>query len=864
MKKEAKESAVFQPNHMKILKVIVLAFILLAVEFLVGAFVFTKTKDFSMSEMQGVYGEAVKSVSADISKRLKDGADLAPDFSTEITGSGDERFITLNEKQYRVAAWDRLKVNGAVNIYMLSEVCNNQSADEYILSDKTVYAIYGTIAAGEDIVHLNFCKLDRVFDGVNVFGFDGYAIFSESKRVLYAIEGGGAMTDEAFTKFKNDFSYKTEMPAKDVSTPVLSNDDAEYMFAINRIEGFDYYVGGFVDGTALQKSISDLGIFIIIFFVVLAILTIVTVVLLAVMPSSATKGGEYRIVTDSFGKIVSSNGKFRTDFPETRVIKERVNAFDEARHYALSLENAEGEVLLSASAKRKEDGAIILSADRVNIPYGSRVETEQGKSMKGIYEGFKNQKHLLVGELLFENLSDVLDIFGKDFAEFARNSLIDRINEKFKYVYPIDYHHIGILQPEGKEYDEVMRDMHDYFEYFNKVIKMPNNNIIKVNVRGGFAIVDDVMQSRDFDYVFLCADAALRRTDEKTDETVRNVYYYIYNESQRKLYEKYFFKIDIPKMLEEGDFYLEYQPQYDVNEERIVAFEALFRVKQRVQVHASVFQIITYAEQSGYMVQLGEFIFRTGMAFAKSIEGTNVSVSLNVSLVQLMQFGFVDHFMQLYRDFDLKPGSISIELTESFLARKMDETIQKLKILNANGIGIHLDDFGTTYSSFNYLQKLPITAIKVDQSFLRDIHKNEYNRLITSVIINLSRDLNLRSICEGVETKEQLTVLKELNVDVIQGYLISRSVDEEKAREMIDNFKYVDPDEAPEAVEDEEAAEDSEALTEDGEAEEGAEALTEDGETVEKSGEQEEIGDEPTETTETTDETDASFEEPIE
>ena len=508
-----KESAVFQPNNMKIWKVAILAFILLAVEFLVGAFVYTKTKDFSISELQGVYGEAVKSVSAEMSKRLDEGRSLDPDFTTDLKRDGSDYVISINEKDYRITNEDKLRVDGAINIYSLAEVVNNQTTDEFILNDEKIYAIYGR--RDGTVVHLDFKSLDRVFSDVNVFGFDGYSIFSESKRVVYAITSEGAMVADDYAKFKDDFSYQTEMPTEGVSTPVLSAGGADYIFAINKIEGSDYFVGGFVDSTAVQKAINELGIFIIIFFIVLAILTIVAIVLLAIMPSSTMRAGEYRIVTDSFGKIVSSNHKFKTDFPETRVIRERVNAFDESKHYALSIELPNSEALLCATAKRKDDGAIVLSADRVDIPYGSQIDTEQGKTMKGIYNGFMTQKHLIVGELFFENLSDVLDIFGKDFAEHARNSLIDRINEKFKYVYQIDYHHIGIIQPEGKGYDEVLRDMPDYFEYFNKVIKMENSNIIKVSVKGGFAIVDDVMRSRDLDYVFLCADASLRRTDEK-------------------------------------------------------------------------------------------------------------------------------------------------------------------------------------------------------------------------------------------------------------------------------------------------------------------------------------------------------------
>lgn len=242
-------------------------------------------------------------------------------------------------------------------------------------------------------------------------------------------------------------------------------------------------------------------------------------------------------------------------------------------------------------------------------------------------------------------------------------------------------------------------------------------------------------------------------------------------------------------MLKNGDFDLEYQPQYSVKQNKIVAFEALFRAKKRVQLKASTFDIISYAERSGYMVMLGDFIFNMGMRFAKSIEGTGVGVSLNVSPIQLMQAGFVDNFLKLVRKYDLQPDAISLEITESFLMTTFDETLKKLQILRANGIGLHLDDFGTAYSTFLYLKRLPITAIKIDRSFIQDISVNKYSELITDMMLNISNKLELSSICEGVETLDQLEVLEKLGCDVIQGYLISKSVDGERARDMIGKFK---------------------------------------------------------------------------
>ncbi|MBP5308727.1 MAG: EAL domain-containing protein, partial [Clostridia bacterium] len=222
----------------------------------------------------------------------------------------------------------------------------------------------------------------------------------------------------------------------------------------------------------------------------------------------------------------------------------------------------------------------------------------------------------------------------------------------------------------------------------------------------------------------------------------------------------------------------------------IVAFEALLRLKKHVQMNENIYDIITYAEQSGSMVHLGDFIFSEGMKFAKSIQETGAGVSLNVSPVQLMQAGFVDNFLKLYHSYGLKPGAVSIEVTESFLMTTMEETLRKLEILRANGIDVHLDDFGTTYSSLKYLKELPISAIKIDRSFVYDIEENFNSETISELVLNLSAKLGVESICEGVETLGQLKRLRSLGADIIQGFIISKAVPGDTARDMLENYRF--------------------------------------------------------------------------
>ncbi|MDE6075065.1 MAG: EAL domain-containing protein, partial [Clostridia bacterium] len=320
-------------------------------------------------------------------------------------------------------------------------------------------------------------------------------------------------------------------------------------------------------------------------------------------------------------------------------------------------------------------------------------------SLSKVFEGFTTKgKRTLLGVLFISNLERIKTLFGKQMAIDIQHIIVKKVREKFTYAYELDFGYIGVTYPDGKKLDNLMADMEDIHRYINAPIKM-EDNLFTLDVKAGFAMCDASMSPLNFEHAYKAAEAARQRV---LDTNIAD--YIVYHESQRKLYDKYFITFDIKQMLAEGAFEMEYQPQYNIKEERIEGFEALFRVKKSWNVNVDTFSFITYAERTGAMVQLGDFIFDTGMQFAKKLEGKNVSVSLNVSPVQLMQAGFTENFLRIYKKYDLKPRSICVEITESFLMTNFTETLKKLDILTAQGIDVHLDDFGTEYSSLLYIK----------------------------------------------------------------------------------------------------------------------------------------------------------------
>lgn len=238
---------------------------------------------------------------------------------------------------------------------------------------------------------------------------------------------------------------------------------------------------------------------------------------------------------------------------------------------------------------------------------------------------------------------------------------------------------------------------------------------------------------------------------------------------------------DLKKAIDNGEFVMFYQPQYELQEERVCGFEALLRWNNPKYATISPEVYIKMAEQNGYIIDVGNFINRDVFKTAKEMEQYDIHISVNVSPAQIVQAGFVSDFLNEFEKNDLKPGAIALEVTETFLMENFSSVVEKLKILKNRGISIHLDDFGTGYSSMLYLKELPIDTIKVDKEFIKHIETDRFSKVLTSKIISLGKELGTTVIVEGVETKAQKDIVNKFGADVIQGYYIGKALSKEDA-----------------------------------------------------------------------------------
>ncbi len=245
---------------------------------------------------------------------------------------------------------------------------------------------------------------------------------------------------------------------------------------------------------------------------------------------------------------------------------------------------------------------------------------------------------------------------------------------------------------------------------------------------------------------------------------------------------------DLRRAIEANDFTLYYQPKMDIATGAIIGVEALLRWHHRARGWIAPGTFIPLAEETGMIVPLGDWVIREACRQLKSWNEqglTGLSISINVSTQQFERDDFVDSVLRILLHYGVKPQQLEIEITESVLMRNIGETIDALSRLRAAGISLSIDDFGTGYSSLGYLKQFPVDTLKIDRSFVKDLHTSSDDAAICAAIIAMARELRLKVVAEGVEVAEQLDFLRKQGCDQIQGFLISKPVPVEDLVELL-------------------------------------------------------------------------------
>ncbi len=280
------------------------------------------------------------------------------------------------------------------------------------------------------------------------------------------------------------------------------------------------------------------------------------------------------------------------------------------------------------------------------------------------------------------------------------------------------------------------------------------------------------------------ADSAMYKAKDKG----KNKYQFFCADMGVSAMQRLTWETQLHRALEREEFELHYQPQVNASSGHLLGFEVLVRWQHPDLGLVPPGKFIHLLEETGLIVPVGEWILDQACRQNQSWREAGlppVRVAVNYSGRQFRDIDLDIQVDKILQNSGLPASGLGVEITESVVMDNVEQSTQTLHRLHAKGIHISIDDFGTGYSSFSYLKQFPIDSMKIDQSFVRDITCNPQDREIVNSIITMAHGLNLQTIAEGVETWEQLSLLKTLGCDEIQGFFISKPVPATEARKLL-------------------------------------------------------------------------------
>lgn len=681
-----------------------------------------------------------------------------------LVGS-DGRVVTDDEHSISSSAWYEKYISGASASYQY--MCTSPEESMIFPGETTMDIIVPIISDGNAYA---FCGLE--IRAEKVFRILSEYTFTEGSYPLIVLNGFPVYTPE-----DSEFSSKFDLN----DTP-LTNIINKRSFLI---EGIDSYVSG--DGESVyyyQKTSSVVGWNIIVLFdsseingdtykifmqqmlvlVCLCVLFMIAVINLLHRESSPLH--EIRSCTDEF---VIGNYSYRIAAKtknELGTVAENINTIAEkleSDHNMISnfifLDTLTGLENRSKLYERMED--IIQTR-------------EEGRSRFAVlFVDIDNFKWL--NETLGHNFGDAVLC---SFASMLKQHLPPEI-PAFRF----SGDEFILLKEFDTDYSEVHALIEKLHACFSRPLAIMNDKIyVKFSIGISIYPNDDLTP----DLLLRDAEMALHRAKESGKDRVA-----FYTNARNNLISKAAIARSLNEALTNGELSLHYQPIVSADTRDIHGFEVLLRWVSPEFGVVSPTKFINVAEESGAIVQIGTWIFESACRTLKKINenlNPDVIMSINVSPVQLRRDDYIEHIKRVIDITHVNPKNIQLEITESTLIDFTDSKSNVIQEINDLGIALALDDFGTGYSSLNYLKNFPIKCLKIDKSFIDEINNNQRDYAITDSIIDLVHNLGIHTVAEGIETVGQYEFLAKMKCDYIQGFLMSKPLEEEDAIEFVEKY----------------------------------------------------------------------------
>lgn len=397
------------------------------------------------------------------------------------------------------------------------------------------------------------------------------------------------------------------------------------------------------------------------------------------------------------------------------------------------------------------------------------------------------RKNRAKGAVLFidlDNFKNVNDTLGHDYGDKLLELIANRLkrnNSDNCTICRFGGDEFIIIKPRYNNRDDVSEFAEGILKEFKESFEV-HDKFIDATISIGIAMYPE--DGIEVNAILKNADTAMYRAKGSG----KNTYVFFNKEMYHGLEKKAKIISILKQAIKNNEFQLYYQPQFDINSRKIIGFEALIRLHNKELGFIPPSEFIPIAEEIGMINEIGRWCLYTACMKNKEWKDKGYDydcIAVNISSIQFQQKDFLKSIKDTLINTGLKPEYLCIEITESVLMERLEENIGVLNELRNMGVKISLDDFGTGYSSLNYLRKMPIDELKMDKSFIEGICLNPKEESITEGIIQMAHRMELEVVAEGVEDEKQLMLLSEKSCDIVQGYLLSKPIPDNKAEQLL-------------------------------------------------------------------------------
>ncbi|WP_449441560.1 putative bifunctional diguanylate cyclase/phosphodiesterase [Ureibacillus acetophenoni] len=343
----------------------------------------------------------------------------------------------------------------------------------------------------------------------------------------------------------------------------------------------------------------------------------------------------------------------------------------------------------------------------------------------------------------------------------------------------------------GDEFVYILDDTTQINETAEKIISLFKKPFHFVNyeffssISMGISIYPE--HGKDIEQLLVSADMALYSAKKNKGNQ-----YSIYQVKMKGLNDKgLMMESKLYNAIKENTLELYYQPKMDIRTDRLVGMEALLRWKDPELGFIPPDQFIPFAEDCNLISEIGEWVLRNALHQINKWNEkykVDLKVAVNISPIHFQEANFIERLQSIIQETKVDPKNLEIEITEMSMMNYNQHLIDKIKSIKQLGITISVDDFGTGYSSLGYLKEFPVDALKIDRSFIVNMQDGKSGVAMVSAIITLAHALNLEVVAEGVESLEELEILKAHNCEYVQGYLYSKPLSTEEFSKKIEEY----------------------------------------------------------------------------